>query len=314
MLDKHYPHVEEDLGSLQKVFSLVDTFVAINLAAPLPHASLTTKLIMSDTTSKNSNILAADGTSGEVVATESYTIVRQHEEFFFDDALVAIQIEDTLFNVHKYQLLKGRLFPEHPIKIEGVKATDFAALLKVLYAGQFCTHQLTPTVPLIIPALRLATMWGFLDLYSCLLPLATKVLGDIDKVLLAKELGIDDWLACAHIRLCQRREPLTTEEAGKLGMDSVLLITRMREQNASKDKGRFSAGYYCSTCSGFSSSGTPNSALTQYNNMTCKACQAQGRNFIYYGGGGTIMAGTGNSSALEAEVKKWVQDGCMFKD
>ncbi|CAE6528683.1 unnamed protein product [Rhizoctonia solani] len=75
---------------------------------------------MSDTTSKNSNILAADGTSGEVVATESYTIVRQHEEFFFDDALVAIQIEDTLFNVHKYQLLKSETFSDM-FKIPKVK-------------------------------------------------------------------------------------------------------------------------------------------------------------------------------------------------
>ncbi|CAE6494759.1 unnamed protein product [Rhizoctonia solani] len=308
----------------------IELWLSVSLL--LPHTSLTTQLIMSNANSTNSNILAADGTSGEVVATEPNAIVRQHEEFFFNDALVAIQIEDTLFNVHKYQLLKSETFsdmfkipkveddkteegssPKHPIKIEGVKASDFAALLKVLYAGQFCTHQLPPTAPLVVPALRLANMWGFSDLHSCLLSLAAKVLGDIDKVLLARELGIDSWLAPAHIRLCQRREQLTTGEAGKLGMDSVLLVTRMREKNASKDKGRFSAGYYCPNCSGFSSS-TSNSALTQYSNMTCKACQAQGRNFVYYGGGGASMTGTWNSITLKAEVNKWVQDGCMFKD
>jgi hypothetical protein len=58
-----------------------------------------------------------------------------------------------LFNVHKYQLLKSETFsdmfkvpkaidgepeegssPENPIIMEGVKASDFVALLKVLYA------------------------------------------------------------------------------------------------------------------------------------------------------------------------------------
>ncbi|KAG8734974.1 hypothetical protein FRC11_003533, partial [Ceratobasidium sp. 423] len=62
-------------------------------------------------------------------------------------------IENTLFNVHKYQLLESETFsdmfkvpkvedgkpeegssPEHPIKMEGVKASDFTALLEVLYA------------------------------------------------------------------------------------------------------------------------------------------------------------------------------------
>ncbi|KAH7338079.1 hypothetical protein B0J17DRAFT_410303 [Rhizoctonia solani] len=79
--------------------------------------------------------------------------VKRHSDFFFDNTLVAIQVEDTLFNVHKYQLLKSETFsdmfkvpkakgdepeegssPEHPIVMEGVKADDFVALLKVLYA------------------------------------------------------------------------------------------------------------------------------------------------------------------------------------
>lgn len=63
------------------------------------------------------------------------------------------KIEDTLFNVHKYQLVKSETFsdmfnlpkeesdepeegssPEHPIVMRGVSASDFEALLTVLYA------------------------------------------------------------------------------------------------------------------------------------------------------------------------------------
>ncbi|KAH7338084.1 hypothetical protein B0J17DRAFT_598442 [Rhizoctonia solani] len=156
-------------------------------------------------------------------------------------------------------------------------------------------------------------LWGFSDLCDCLLPLVEKALCDIDKIILARELGIENWLSPAHIRLCQRREQLTAEEARKLGIDSVLLITRMREQNVSKDKRRLSAGYYCASCSGFSSSG---GSSNPYNSVTCKGCQASVYSFVHYNGGGAIMTdpGTRNSAFLEAEVKKWVQGGCMFKD
>ena len=63
------------------------------------------------------------------------------------------KIEDTLFNVHKYQLLKSETFsnmfseaeasgddledgssPENPIVMPDVAVSDFEALLKVLYA------------------------------------------------------------------------------------------------------------------------------------------------------------------------------------
>jgi hypothetical protein len=63
------------------------------------------------------------------------------------------KVEDTLFNVHKYQLLKSETFSdmfkvprgadgnpeegassEHPIVMQGVTASDFEALLTVLYA------------------------------------------------------------------------------------------------------------------------------------------------------------------------------------
>ncbi|CAE6399222.1 unnamed protein product [Rhizoctonia solani] len=264
----------------------------------------------------------------EASNTESHPIVN-HNEFFFDNALVAIQIEGTLFNIHKYQLLKSGIFsdmfkvptakddkpeedssPNHPIKMEGVKASDFAALLKVLYAGQFCTQQLAPKATLVVPTFRLANMWGFSDLRLCLLPLAEKALNDVNKMLLARELGIEDWLAPAHIRLCQRREQLTGEEASKLGMDSVLLIARIREQNASKDKRKFVTGYYCSGCSGFTSHSTSGMQFS----TTCKGCQSQTPSLVYYNGGGTIMTATWNNTLIEAEVKKWVQDGCRLKD
>lgn len=71
-------------------------------------------------------------------------------------------------------------------------------------------------------------MWNFADLRSYLVPLAEKLLGDVDKIVFAREFDVKDWLAPAHTRLCQRKEPLTSEEASKLGVDSLLLINRIQ--------------------------------------------------------------------------------------
>ncbi|KAG8687860.1 hypothetical protein FRC11_006486 [Ceratobasidium sp. 423] len=270
---------------------------------------------------------SSTSSSGDKASTaKSYPTAKRHSEFFFDNTLVAIQVEDTLFNVHKYQLLKSETFsdmfkfpkfkaeggepeegssPEHPIIMEGVSALDFVALLKVLYASHFSTHQPEPEASLIIPAFRLANMWNFSDLRAFLLPLAEKHLSDIDKILFAREFNIEDWLVPAHIRLCQRKEKLTTEEARKLGVDSVLLIARLGEQGSAKS--RFTSGSnYCTPCIGFSYTGS---------GYTCNGCQGSSGNYGYfnYNGAGTLMVTQANS-ALETEVKKWVQDGYVFKN
>lgn len=109
-------------------------------------------------------------------ATNPPLPTKRHPKFYFDDSLVVIQVriavqaprncassrltiispldkvEDTLFKVHKHQLLKSETFtdmfkvprggyteqegasPEHPIVLRGVASADFEALMTVLYA------------------------------------------------------------------------------------------------------------------------------------------------------------------------------------
>ncbi|KAJ1305366.1 hypothetical protein OPQ81_000381 [Rhizoctonia solani] len=96
------------------------------------------------------------GATGEGVrlsVIESHQPLKHYPEFFLDNTFVAIQMEGTLFNIHKYQLLRSGTFldtvkvpkvsdgkqeerssPEHPIETEGLKASEFEALLKMLYA------------------------------------------------------------------------------------------------------------------------------------------------------------------------------------
>ncbi|KDN37619.1 hypothetical protein RSAG8_10024, partial [Rhizoctonia solani AG-8 WAC10335] len=133
----------------------------------------------------------SDDNPGETSNPNPLEPLERHPEFFFDNTLVAIRVERTLFNVHKYQLVKSEVFsdmfnmprpeggkpeegssPERPIEPKGVSASDFAALLRVLYASHFSSNPPAPEAPLIIPAFRLSNMLNFAQLRSFLLPLA----------------------------------------------------------------------------------------------------------------------------------------------
>ncbi|EUC67651.1 BTB domain protein, partial [Rhizoctonia solani AG-3 Rhs1AP] len=75
--------------------------------------------------------------------------------------------------------------PEHPIVMKGVAASDFAALLTFLYANPYVQLFGASETPFII---------------------AEEHLDDIDKIVFATEFDIKEWLAPAHIRLCQDKK------------------------------------------------------------------------------------------------------------
>ncbi|KAG8688285.1 hypothetical protein FRC09_012986 [Ceratobasidium sp. 395] len=185
--------------------------------------------------------------------------------------------------------------PEKPIVMEGVSASDFECLLTVLYATRFSTYQPTPEASLIIPAFRLANKWNFEDLRNYLLPLAEKELSDIDKIVFAQEFGIKEWLAPAHTKLCQRAEPLTTDEAVKLGVHSLLLISRMRDEF--RPPTTAPGTHLCGPCAGYT--------IYFNSNNYCAKCSGYARTVM-------PLANTSNEASIGTKVETWVEDGCIF--
>ncbi|KAL5633919.1 hypothetical protein ACGC1H_005943 [Rhizoctonia solani] len=262
-------------------------------------------------------------------ARTSQPRIERHPEFFFDNTLVAIQIGTTLFNVHKYQLIKSEVFsdmfkipkpegdepeegssPDHPITLEGVSASDFTALLRVLYASHFSSNQPAPEASLVVPAFRLANLFNFSELRAYLLPLAEQNLGDVDKIVFAREFDIKEWLIPAHVRLCQRETPLNGEEASKLGVQSVLIISRMREQYRTRHSalGLTLRNHYCSACIGITYVGH-----TYIH--ACDACGSGHTGVLRYDQPSLALQSdttSTDSMSIEAGVKKWVEDGCTI--
>jgi NACalpha-BTF3-like transcription factor len=51
----------------------------------------------------------------------------------------------------------------------------------------------------------------------------------VDKIILARQFEVSDWLRPAYMKLCQRSKPLSTTEAGKLGAETAALVAQVRE-------------------------------------------------------------------------------------
>jgi hypothetical protein len=101
--------------------------------------------------------------------------------------------------------------------------------LSILYppiAGEY-----RATLPEWISILQLATRWLFDDIRN----LAIRELANFDdiepvqKVAIALQNDIPEWLHPSYMALCERPNPLTVEEARKLGVEVVAQLARARE-------------------------------------------------------------------------------------
>ncbi|KAG9119977.1 hypothetical protein FRC07_004720 [Ceratobasidium sp. 392] len=147
----------------------------------------------------------------------SYGGPMRHPYFCMESEMVAIQVESTLFNVHKQQLCRSETFKE----MFGIKETSMVT------QGSSLDN---PIKLLGIPAQSFENMWSFTDLHGHLIQLATEKLNAVDQVVFAYEFVLEDLLEQGYLDLCQRDEPLTPKEMSKLGHESSALVSRLREE------------------------------------------------------------------------------------
>jgi hypothetical protein len=78
--------------------------------------------------------------------------------------------------------------------------------------------------------LKLSTMWGFDDIRDLAIQCMSLLSIDpIERAALANEYSIDQWLLPALNELAQREEPISIEEARRLGWERALQIAAVRE-------------------------------------------------------------------------------------
>ncbi|KAG6330948.1 hypothetical protein ID866_8141 [Astraeus odoratus] len=121
---------------------------------------------------------------------------------------------------------------EKPIRLDGVSKNDFEQLLKALFHRK---HGSLPCLPVSIEewtsVLKLSMTWDFKAIRQAAIDaLDVSQIGPVDRVVLARQYDIKDWLLPALNQLARRHEPTSLEEAGRMGIDFALKLASVRER------------------------------------------------------------------------------------
>ncbi|KAL4064261.1 hypothetical protein V8B97DRAFT_2026047 [Scleroderma yunnanense] len=173
--------------------------------------------------------------------------VSQRRDSKFYMTLVTVKVEDCLFRVPRSTLEsqsnifrdmfslptpKGDLLEgstnEKPIYLANVKAEEFRLLLSVLLTSSFGPQQNLPSSPdEWLPVIKLARMWEFNDVHTNsvkMVPYHSVEKSAVEKVSLAFQYGIQEWLVPGLDELAKRPEPIGIKDIEYLGLDVALKV------------------------------------------------------------------------------------------
>ncbi|KAI6106215.1 hypothetical protein EV401DRAFT_2060475 [Pisolithus croceorrhizus] len=186
--------------------------------------------------------------------------ISRHSNFYI--STVTFLVEDSLFKVPRepfekesevfcdmFSLRQGSSVvvegtsDENPIRIDRTSKDDFEQLLKALLhrLAVDCSRQsievfgsqanLPHGFEQWTSVLKLSTAWNFERLRQAAIDALTESgIGAVDRAVLSQRYYIKNWLLPALNELARRPEPITLEEARRMGVDIALKLASVRER------------------------------------------------------------------------------------
>ncbi|KAJ7110422.1 hypothetical protein C8R44DRAFT_883575 [Mycena epipterygia] len=181
-------------------------------------------------------------------SSESLRGLQRFEDYYFLGGDLYCIAENKLFRVHRYFFERESTFfnaqltipaiPGAPrigttegsaIFLDNVRSADFAKLLWMFYNPKYSLYD--ATVEDWSTILELACRWEFAKVKSLAVRELEKLeLPDIDRIVLYHKFAVDQsYLIPRYVALCERPELLTVKEGTRLGMETVISLSRARE-------------------------------------------------------------------------------------
>ncbi|KZP11864.1 hypothetical protein FIBSPDRAFT_837172, partial [Athelia psychrophila] len=158
----------------------------------------------------------------------------RHSQYYFEDGNIFFQVEDTLYNVHRYffardsahfrAIFQGTVQGTNatkPCLLSNLNCADFDEFLAILYPTDF-RRPVKKTTARWISVLHLAAEWDFTNIKLLAIDNLTENATPIDKIVLGRRYGITDWLPGAYEAVCTRADPLNLEEGRRLGVEDTV--------------------------------------------------------------------------------------------
>ncbi|TFK64833.1 hypothetical protein BDN72DRAFT_774098, partial [Pluteus cervinus] len=111
--------------------------------------------------------------------------------------------------------------------VQGLSVVDLERFLAVLFPTEYGQYDAT-SFDEWASILKIAHNWEFESIVKLALEKIEPVSSPVDKVVLGKTYDIPEWATEARILLCRREEPITLEEASRMGMEEVVNISQTR--------------------------------------------------------------------------------------
>ncbi|KAG6326600.1 hypothetical protein ID866_12489 [Astraeus odoratus] len=122
---------------------------------------------------------------------------------------------------------------ELPIHLPGVRADEFRLLLKVLLTSSFGSQGNLPNSPdEWLSVIKLARMWEMDEVCKKaikMMPYSSVNKNAVEKVRLAFQYDIDEWLVPGLNELAKRPEPVSVKDVELLGWEIALKVVEVRE-------------------------------------------------------------------------------------
>ncbi|KAL4068137.1 hypothetical protein J3A83DRAFT_3816543 [Scleroderma citrinum] len=147
------------------------------------------------------------------------------------------------------------LSDENPVVLPGVSQDEFEQLLTVLLSRKHVSGRCSESdldLDQWVSVLKLSTMWEFhAPRIAAIIHIDSldNMIDPIDKVVLAMQYDIKEWLLPALLKLAQRAESINIEEGRRMGFETALKLASVREK-FSQESGRHrchNCGAKCST-------------------------------------------------------------------
>jgi len=154
---------------------------------------------------------------------------------------VAFRVKNTIYKVHSHffqqsPVLAARIpsypvpYPESsPIYIEDVTSHGFELLLSIFYPKEYTRYELE-TVYDWTTLLSVARKFSMQKIRDLAIDRLALIATPAEKVELANDYSIEDWLVPAFTDLCLKLEPLSIDDGYRLGIDGVIKLQEMQTE------------------------------------------------------------------------------------
>ncbi|KAJ6497429.1 hypothetical protein C8R45DRAFT_926141 [Mycena sanguinolenta] len=158
--------------------------------------------------------------------------IPQHPRFFFEDGNVTINLENTLYKLHRYLFKKSSWnfdINTYPAHLWASSKKDLDRFLTILYPSDYSKHE-CETAEEWASVLTVANNVGMEDIRRLAISRLADVAGPVDKIVLGHKFNINEWLAPAYLALAMRTESVTPAEGAKLGVDALVRLAALQDE------------------------------------------------------------------------------------